>query len=94
MFDQPLQHGAYHSEGMGLLLMKSKATCVCMVCDEQFSNITDHMLHYMKAHDEGFKEQKERRKRSVTCACLKKIKSADLICECGRKHWSLIEQAQ
>jgi hypothetical protein len=52
------------------------------------------MLHYMKAHDEGFKEQKDRRKRSVTCACLKKIKSADLVCECGRKHWSLIEQAQ
>jgi hypothetical protein len=77
------------------LLMKSKATCVCMVCDEQFSNITDHMLHYMKAHDEGFKEQKDRRKRSVTCGkCLGEIKTADLICACGHKHWSLLEQAQ
>lgn len=75
--------------------MKSKATCVCMVCGEQFSNITDHMLHYMKAHDEGFKEQKDRRKRSVTCGkCLGQIKTADLICVCGHKHWSLLEEAQ
>ena len=72
--------------------MKSKATCVCMVCDEQFSNITDHMLHYMKAHDDGYKEQKDRRRRSVTCVCLREIKTPDLICECGRKHWSLIEE--
>lgn len=74
--------------------MKKKQTCICQVCEQQFSNITDHMLHYMKEHDDGYKERSERRKRSVTCVCLKEIKSPDLICECGQKHWSLFEQAQ
>lgn len=69
--------------------MKSKTTCVCVVCDKQFKNITDHMLHYMKEHDDGYKEHKDRRKRSVTCVCLKEIKTSDLICECGREHWLL-----
>jgi hypothetical protein len=44
--------------------MKTKETCICSVCDKQFKNITDHMLHYMKEHDEGYKEQKDRRRRS------------------------------
>ena len=72
--------------------MKTKETCVCSVCEKQFKNITDHMLHYMKEHDEGYKEQKDRRRRSVTCVCLKQIKSEDLICECGRQHWSVGKQ--
>jgi hypothetical protein len=33
--------------------MKTKETCICSVCDKQFKNITDHMLHYMKEHDCG-----------------------------------------
>jgi hypothetical protein len=70
--------------------MKSKATCVCMVCDEQFSNITDHMLHYMKAHDDGYKEHKQRRHQTVTCGyCYKQMKPPVLVCECGHEHWSV-----
>lgn len=68
---------------------KSKITCICSVCDKQFNNITDHMLHYMKEHDEGYKEHEDRRQRGVTCAaCLQEIKSADLVCACGYIHWS------
>jgi len=47
--------------------MKTKPTCQCQVCGEQFKNITDHMLHYMKAHDDGYKEQADRRRRGIHC---------------------------
>jgi hypothetical protein len=70
--------------------MKSKPTCICIVCQKQFKNITDHMLHYMKEHDDGYKEHKDRRKRTVSCgACLKPMPASVLVCECGHKHWSV-----
>jgi hypothetical protein len=70
--------------------MKTKVTCQCSVCGEQFKNITDHMLHYMRTHDEGYKEHKQRRQQTVTCgACLKPMPASVLICECGHKHWSV-----
>lgn len=72
--------------------MKNRPTCVCMVCDEQFTNITDHMLHYMREHDEGYKEPQDRRRRTVTCgACLQPMRAENLVCKCGQVHWSLTE---
>ena len=69
--------------------MKTKSTCQCQVCGEQFTNITDHMLHYMRAHDDGYKEHGDRRKQTVTCgACLKPMEASVLVCECGHEHWS------
>ena len=70
--------------------MKTKSTCQCQVCGEQFKNITDHMLHYMREHDDGYKEHKDRRKRTVSCgACLKPMPASVLVCECGHEHWSI-----
>lgn len=70
--------------------MKTKLTCQCQVCGEQFKNITDHMLHYMRTHDEGYKEHKQRRQQTVTCgACYREMKPPVLVCECGHKHWSI-----
>ena len=75
--------------------MKTKETCQCQVCGEQFTNITDHMLHYIRAHDDGYKEHEDRRKQTVTCgACLKPMKASVLVCECGHRHWSLTKEKQ
>jgi hypothetical protein len=75
--------------------MKTKETCQCQVCGEQFTNITDHMLHYIRAHDDGYKEHEDRRKQTVTCgACLKPMKASVLVCECGHEHWSLTKEKQ
>ena len=68
--------------------MKLKSTCVCAVCDEQFKNITDHMLHYMKEHDDGYKEHSQRRHRGIACrGCAKQLPARIFYCEsCG---WEL-----
>ena len=67
--------------------MKTKSTFQCQVCDEQFSNITDHMLHYMKAHDDGYKEHADRRRRAIACrGCAKELPANIFHCEsCGWK---------
>ena len=68
--------------------MKTKSTYQCQVCNEQFSNITDHMLHYMKAHDDGYKEHADRRRRAIACrGCAKELPANIFHCEsCG---WEL-----
>lgn len=45
----------------------SKAKHECAVCGETFAKIFDHMSHYMKNHDEGYKPRGERRFRKVSC---------------------------
>ena len=67
--------------------MKTKATCQCQVCGEQFTNITDHMLHYMRAHDDGYKEHADRRRRAIACrGCAKELPANIFHCEsCGWK---------
>lgn len=63
---------------------KVKQTCICIVCREQFTNITDHMLHYMRAHDDGYKEHKDRRRQSIHCrACSAEILPPAKECVCG-----------
>jgi len=68
--------------------MKTKATCQCAVCGEQFNNITEHMLHYMRTHDEGYKEHSERRRRGIACrGCARPLPANIFHCEsCG---WQL-----
>ena len=67
--------------------MKTKSTCQCQVCGEQFKNITDHMLHYMRAHDDGYKEHADRRRRAIACrGCAKELPANIFHCEsCGLK---------
>jgi len=71
--------------------MKKKESCCCQVCDEQFLNITDQMLHYMREHDDGYKERHERRKRNLYCGACREftISHETLICSCGQAHWTL-----
>lgn len=73
--------------------MKTKATCKCAVCGEQFSNITDHMLHYMRTHDEGFKEHAQRRRRGISCrGCAKQLAANVLECAaCGWQESNILE---
>ncbi len=68
--------------------MKTKVTCQCAVCGEQFNNITDHMLHYMRTHDEGYKEHSQRRRRGIACrGCAKQLATGVLECAaCGWKE--------
>ena len=74
--------------------MKTKTTCVCMVCDQQFKNITDHMIHYVKAHDEGYKEHSQRRRRGISCrGCAKQLPANIFHCEsCGWKETNIEEE--
>ena len=74
--------------------MKTKATCVCMVCDQQFKNITDHMIHYVKSHDEGYKEHSQRRRRGISCrGCAKQLPANIFQCEsCGWKETNIEEE--
>lgn len=66
------------------------STCECQVCGARFKNITDHMLHYMREHDDGYKEPHERRKRLLYCGFCSEytIPSDTLVCPCGNEHWS------
>ena len=75
-------------------LMKTKATCQCAVCDQQFKNITDHMLHYMRTHDEGYKEHGQRRRRGIACrGCAKQLAAGVLECAaCGWKETNIKEE--
>ena len=68
--------------------MKTKLTCQCQVCGEQFSNITDHMIHYGLTHDDGYKEHAQRRRRGIACrGCAKQLPASIFRCEsCG---WEL-----
>jgi hypothetical protein len=74
--------------------MKTKVTCQCAVCGEQFSNITDHMLHYMRTHDEGFKEHGQRRRRGIACrGCAKQLAANVFECvACGWKETKIKEE--
>jgi hypothetical protein len=73
--------------------MKTKATCICMVCNEQFKNITDHMIHYVRTHDEGYKEPADRRRRGIACrGCAKPL--AVGIFECADCGWKEINQEE
>ncbi len=67
--------------------MKTKISCRCQVCGEQFKNNTDHMLHYMRTHDDGYKERHQRRKRVHCRQCLVELLTD--VFECDTCGWKL-----
>lgn len=46
---------------------KDKTKYECAYCGERFVKMLDHMSHVIEKHDIGFREQKDRLRRSVSC---------------------------
>lgn len=60
----------------------------CAVCGQLFDNITDHMDHYVREHDRGFRPPEQRTLRPVSCwRCVTPIPTAQhgrIVCHnCG-----------
>lgn len=48
-------------------MRKDKTKYECAYCGERFVKMLDHMSHVIERHDTGFRERKDRLRRSVSC---------------------------